>query len=49
MERMYLPDVEAQEAGGHHGRMIRQCREAGSPFPQIWHLFTFKPKMTDAL
>jgi hypothetical protein len=49
MKRMYLPEVEAREADGHYGRMIRQCREAESPFPQIWHLFAFKPKMTDAL
>lgn len=49
MERMYLKDVEAHESDSHYGRMIRMAREAGAPIPQIWHLFAFKPRMTEAL
>ncbi|HZI11706.1 MAG TPA: peroxidase [Myxococcus sp.] len=49
MERMYLKDVEAHDSKCHYGQMIRKAREAGMPNPQIWHLFAFKPRMTDAL
>lgn len=48
-EPMYLPDVEAHDSDSHYGRMIRRVREAGMPVPQIWHLFAFKPRMTEAL
>ena len=49
MERMYLKDVEAHESDDHYGQMVRRVRQMGGPVPQIWHLFAFKPKMTDAL
>jgi alkylhydroperoxidase family enzyme len=49
MERMYLKDVEEHASSCHFGRMIRMAREAGMPNPQIWHLFAFKPRMTEAL
>lgn len=49
MERMFLKDVESHESDTHYGRLIRKMREAGSPVPQIWHLFAFKPRMTEAL
>jgi alkylhydroperoxidase family enzyme len=48
-ERMYLQDVEAHDSDGHYGQLIRRTRGAGLPVPQIWHLFAFKPRMTDAL
>jgi alkylhydroperoxidase family enzyme len=46
---MYLKDVETHESDSHYGRLIRKMREAGAPVPQIWHLFAFKPRMTEAL
>lgn len=48
-EPMYLPDVESHESDGHYGRMIAMARGAGFAPPGIWHLFAFKPRMTDAL
>ncbi|RKH35136.1 peroxidase [Corallococcus praedator] len=48
-EPMYLPDVESHESDGHYGRMIAMARASGFPSPQIWHLFAFKPRMTEAL
>lgn len=49
MERMYLKDVEAHDSSCRYGQMIRMAREAGAPVPQIWHLFAYKPRMTEAL
>ncbi len=49
MKNMYLKDVEQHDSKGHYGQLIRMGREAGFPFPQIWHLFAFKPRMTEVL
>jgi alkylhydroperoxidase family enzyme len=48
-QALYLPDVEAHTSDGHYGRLIAMARAAGTPPPGIWHLFAFKPRMTDAL
>ncbi|RKH57167.1 peroxidase [Corallococcus aberystwythensis] len=48
-EAMYLPDVESHESDGHYGKLIAMAREGGMTPPGIWHLFAFKPRMTDAL
>jgi alkylhydroperoxidase family enzyme len=50
LDPMFLRDVEAhQGTTGHFAAMIQRARGAGMPFPQIWHLFAFKPAMTQAL
>ena len=49
MEPMFLNGVEAYQGTGHYAEMIRRAREAGRPFPRIWHLLAFKPKVTSAL
>ncbi len=49
MEPMYLPDVENHPAAGPYGERIAAARAQGMPVPQIWHLFAFKPAMTEAL
>ncbi len=46
MEPMFLPDVENNSQPGGRGDLIRQMREAGREYPQIWHLFSFKPEAT---
>lgn len=48
-EAMYLPDVESHTSDGPYGRMIAGAKAAGFAPPGIWHLFAFKPRMTDAL
>ncbi len=49
MDPMYLPDVENHPAAGPYGERIAQARAADAPIPQIWHLFAFKPAMTEPL
>ena len=46
---MFLKDVETHEGTGHYAELIRRGRQAGSPLSGLWHLFAFKPGMTDAL
>ncbi len=49
MDPMYLPDVEGHAAAGPYGERIAAARAQGMPIPQIWHLFAFKPEMTEML
>ena len=49
MDPMFLKDVEAHKGVGHYASMIQRARDAGRPFPRIWHLFAFKPRVTSAL
>jgi hypothetical protein len=49
MDPMYLPDVEDHPASGPYGEKIAAARASGMPMPQIWHLFAFKPAMTEFL
>ena len=47
---MFLPDVEDNTGRkGAYADLIRQMQSAGQPFPQIWHLFAYKPEVTAAL
>jgi alkylhydroperoxidase family enzyme len=46
---MFLKDVEEKEGDGSYSERIRAMHEQGYPVPQIWHLFAFKPKMTEHL
>jgi len=46
---MFLTEVEQREGGGQYADLIRQMQGAGAPVSQIFHLFAFKPAMTDHL
>jgi hypothetical protein len=49
MGPMFLKDVEHSETRGAFSELIRMARSAGTPYPQIWHLFAFKPEITKHL
>ncbi|HVT91729.1 MAG TPA: hypothetical protein VHD76_02710 [Bryobacteraceae bacterium] len=49
MEPMFLPDVEANPEPSTYANLIRGMQASGSEYPQIWHLFGFRPKATDHL
>lgn len=49
MEPMFLPGVEQNPKPGPFSDIIRVARNAGSEYPQIWHLFAFKPEATEHL
>jgi hypothetical protein len=46
---MFLKDVENKEGDSGYNEKIAQMQALGFPIPQIWHLFAFKPKMTEHL
>jgi alkylhydroperoxidase family enzyme len=46
---MFLKDVENKEGDSGYNEKITQMKALGFPVPQIWHLFAFKPKMTEHL
>jgi len=49
MKPMFLPGVEANPQPGRYAGMIRMMQAAGAEYPQIWHLFAFRPKATEHL
>ena len=50
MKPMFLPAVENNaDVGGPYGRMIEQAKSSGLDVPQIWHLFAYKPEVTEHL
>lgn len=50
MEPVFLPEVDRlDEVTGPYADMIRMCRAQGANYPQIWHLFAFKPNATQHL
>ncbi len=50
MKPMFLRDVENNsEADGAFAELIRMAQNAGAEYPQIWHLFAFKPEVTKHL
>jgi alkylhydroperoxidase family enzyme len=50
MEPMFLRDVEAPpREESPYAHLIAQARGAGRDYPQIWHLFAFKPHATTHL
>ncbi len=50
MEPMFLRGVENDpEAKGAFADLIAMARSAGTPYPQIWHMFAFKPEITKHL
>jgi hypothetical protein len=47
---MFLPGVENKpDASGAYADTIAMMRQLGQPYPQIWHLFAFKPAATKHL
>ncbi|HTP86452.1 MAG TPA: hypothetical protein VMJ34_05880 [Bryobacteraceae bacterium] len=50
MEPMFLRDVEENPAEkSAFGDLIRMARQSAAPYPQIWHMFAFKPGVTKHL
>lgn len=50
MEPMFLPGVESKpDPGTPYTKLIQQMSAAGQEYPQIWHLFAFKPHATEHL
>jgi len=46
---MFLPGVEDNPQPSPYTDMIRTMQSSGAPYPQIWHLFAFKPEITTHL
>lgn len=49
MKPMFLPDVERSDKPSAYTTLIRNMQQAGSEYPQIWHLFAYLPKATEHL
>jgi hypothetical protein len=49
MEKMFLPEVEANPRPGPYAANIRAMQDAGREYPQIWHLFAYLPQATEHL
>ncbi|HEV3278657.1 MAG TPA: peroxidase [Terriglobia bacterium] len=49
MKPMFLPGLEAHPQPGPHADGIRALQSAGAEYPQIWHLFAYRPAATDHL
>jgi alkylhydroperoxidase family enzyme len=47
---MFLPDVEHKpDPESPYTNLIEQMKAMGREYPQIWHLFAFKPHATQHL
>ena len=49
MDPMFLPDVENASTQSPFKPLIESMKASGGEYPQIWHLFAFKPHATDHL
>ena len=49
MEPMFLRDVESKPPEGEVREKIEQLQSQGAPVPQIWHLFKYKPEVSEHL
>lgn len=49
MKPMFLSGVEANPEPGPFRDLISTMKAAGSEYPQIWHLFAFRPDATKHL
>jgi alkylhydroperoxidase family enzyme len=49
MEPMFLPGVENQPQPGPFCELIRTMQAQGAEYPQIWHMFAFRPEPTQHL
>ena len=46
MNPMFLPHVEQHPQPGPYATAIHAAQAAGGDYPQIWHLFAYKPEAT---
>jgi alkylhydroperoxidase family enzyme len=46
---MFLPGVEANPQPCAYRNLMEAMRANGGEYPQIWHLFAFRPQMTQHL
>ncbi len=46
MEPMFLKDVEAHHGDDNYSKAIEAMRRAGSEYPQILHMFSYKMSAT---
>jgi alkylhydroperoxidase family enzyme len=49
MKPMFLPDVEGNPQPGPYRDAIAAMRAKDAEYPQIWHLFAFRPNATEHL
>jgi alkylhydroperoxidase family enzyme len=49
MKPMFLPEVERNPQPGPYAAAIRAAQATGGEYPQIWHLFAYKPEATEHL
>jgi alkylhydroperoxidase family enzyme len=49
MKPMFLPDVENNPQPSPTGDLIRMAQSSGDEYPQIWHLFAYRPQATSHL
>ena len=49
MKPMFLPGVENNSQPGPYADAIAALKNSGSEYPQIWHMFAFKPRATTHL
>jgi hypothetical protein len=49
MKPMFLPGVENNPEPGPYADAIAALKNSGLEYPQIWHMFAFKPEATTHL
>lgn len=49
MKPMFLPGVERHPRAGRYADMIAAAQAEGRVYPQIWHLFAYRPAATEHL
>lgn len=49
MRPIFLPQVEANPQPGGYADAINAMKRNGTEYPQIWHLFAFRPQATEHL
>ena len=49
MDPMFLPGVEGNPQPGPYFDSLKAMQKAGLEYPQIWHLFAFRPQATEHL
>lgn len=49
MEPMFLPGVENNPQPSPYLDSIRMMQASGAEYPQIWHMFAYKPEATTHL
>ena len=49
MEPMFLPGVQNNPQPGPYADLVRTMQASSPEYPQIWHMFAFKPEATSHL